>query len=356
MVAKRSNQEVDEAALAEMNAAAKAKNAVAAAVDAEAEVEGEDPGAAALVAKKAKKAVAAAVEAEAEVHEEDPEAFALAAKKAAKDAKRAAAAAAAEAEAAAPVAAAVEAEAEVEEEDLEAAALAAKKAAKKAKKAAAAAAVEAEAAALAAAKKAAAIAAAAKDVKMLAEGPRKRRRSADLAATGSEKAEADEAPPRRRRLSAAADAEIPTHWAVGVSVDSCNRVYWLPDGWTHGLKTTRSGMRKCFVDPAGKLHFHKAGIEKALGRKFPPNPKDAAKDAPTIPPPGHWPSGISAHAGPRLPWLPSAFGQGIKLRDGKKVNVFVGPEGTVYYHKAVVLKRNAKLPVAISGPTGEEVD
>jgi len=58
----------------------------------------------------------------------------------------------------------------------------------------------------------------------------------------------------------------PAHWPSGVRLDSARWVYWLPQGWGQGIKVTSGGKDlKCYVDPEGKLFYHKVDIEKALG-------------------------------------------------------------------------------------------
>lgn len=55
-------------------------------------------------------------------------------------------------------------------------------------------------------------------------------------------------------------------------------------------------------------------------------------------PPAHWPKeGLRVDLGSVVPWLPSGWGQGVKLTCVSHLKAFVSPKGKVYYHKHVVL-------------------
>jgi len=61
--------------------------------------------------------------------------------------------------------------------------------------------------------------------------------------------------------------EKPKHWPSNVRVDPSKWVYWLPENWGQGIKTTSSGKDlKCWVAPGSQLYYHKVDIEKRLGR------------------------------------------------------------------------------------------
>jgi len=64
-------------------------------------------------------------------------------------------------------------------------------------------------------------------------------------------------------------SETPAHWPSGVKIDLGKWVYWLPDDWKQGIKTTAKGTElKCYVTPNGKLYYHKVAIEKFLGKNL----------------------------------------------------------------------------------------
>mmetsp|Transcript_21131 Transcript_21131/g.48509 ORF Transcript_21131/g.48509 Transcript_21131/m.48509 type:complete len:391 (+) Transcript_21131:67-1239(+) len=62
--------------------------------------------------------------------------------------------------------------------------------------------------------------------------------------------------------------ELPDHWKHldATVVDPGKWVFWLPEGWGQGIRTTSGGKSlKCFISPEGKRYFHKKDIEKHLG-------------------------------------------------------------------------------------------
>jgi len=74
--------------------------------------------------------------------------------------------------------------------------------------------------------------------------------------------------------------EKPEHWPSNVRADPRKWVYWLPENWGQGLKTTSTGRDlRCYISPCGQLFYHKGDIEKRLGRALDtraPN-KDSSK-------------------------------------------------------------------------------
>jgi len=71
----------------------------------------------------------------------------------------------------------------------------------------------------------------------------------------------------------------PAHWPAGVRVDVGKPVYWLPEGWGQGVKTTCAAMLKCYVSPEGKMYYHRHVVEQIVGESLgkPDNPEAAIK-------------------------------------------------------------------------------
>lgn len=63
----------------------------------------------------------------------------------------------------------------------------------------------------------------------------------------------------------------PPHWPKGVRVDVGRPVYWLPQGWGQGIKTTCTARLVAFVSPEGKCCYHRYRVEEMLGRKLGPD-------------------------------------------------------------------------------------
>merc|ERR1712100_147557 len=71
-----------------------------------------------------------------------------------------------------------------------------------------------------------------------------------------------EAPPAK-------PTEAPPHWPENVVVDTAKWVSWLPDGWGQGIKTPAGKTsRRVYLNPEGKMYYHRVDIEKALGRSL----------------------------------------------------------------------------------------
>jgi len=65
----------------------------------------------------------------------------------------------------------------------------------------------------------------------------------------------------------------PAHWPPGVRVDLGKPVYWLPDGWGQGVKTTCVAKLIAFVSPEGKCYYHRHVVEQVCGENL-GRPKD----------------------------------------------------------------------------------
>lgn len=66
----------------------------------------------------------------------------------------------------------------------------------------------------------------------------------------------------------------PAHWPAGIRVDIKRPVFWLPEGWGQGVKTTCAAHLRCYISPESKVYYHKHVIEKLLGTKFGKVPAD----------------------------------------------------------------------------------
>lgn len=80
---------------------------------------------------------------------------------------------------------------------------------------------------------------------------------------------------RRERAPPGGWPKPPSHWPPGVRVDIRRPVYWLPEGWGQGVKTTCVTRLECFVSPEGKAYYHRHVVEQVHGEKLgrPDNPE-----------------------------------------------------------------------------------
>jgi len=58
----------------------------------------------------------------------------------------------------------------------------------------------------------------------------------------------------------------PRHWPEGVRVDIGRPVWWLPEGWGQGIKTTCASKLMCFISPEGKAYYHKHVVKEVAER------------------------------------------------------------------------------------------
>jgi len=65
----------------------------------------------------------------------------------------------------------------------------------------------------------------------------------------------------------------PKHWPAGVRVDIGRPVFWLPEGWGQGVKTTCATKLRCYISPEGTVYYHKHIVEEVSGQNF----KDAER-------------------------------------------------------------------------------
>lgn len=126
-----------------------------------------------------------------------------------------------------------------------------------------------------------------------------------------------------------------SHFPSSVKPDDPGKwVFWLPDGWGQGVKTTAGGKAlKCYVNPEGKMYYHKPDIEKSLGYKLEAKEKDvsASKGNPdnirtAVP---SWPAGG---------WLPTTWRIAFRRLPGQLHRIHIPPgqnEGFLYHRSCV---------------------
>jgi len=77
---------------------------------------------------------------------------------------------------------------------------------------------------------------------------------------------------RQQAVQQICPLEMPNHWprTAPIIVDTKRWVYWLPQGWGQGIKTTRNGgTLRCYVSPSGKLFYNRNDVGKACGAPLP---------------------------------------------------------------------------------------
>eukprot|EP00927_Polykrikos_kofoidii_P002987 TRINITY_DN11188_c0_g1_i1.p1 TRINITY_DN11188_c0_g1~~TRINITY_DN11188_c0_g1_i1.p1 ORF type:complete len:415 (-),score=69.67 TRINITY_DN11188_c0_g1_i1:169-1413(-) len=136
------------------------------------------------------------------------------------------------------------------------------------------------------------------------------------------------------------NVERPSNWPADTVVDTGKWVFWLPEGWMQGVRTSAAGKTlKCYFNPEGKRFWHRRDIEKALGYALPsvePAPvKDDGSarvklvtDPDAIP---HWPEDD---------WLPKDWRIGFRQLPSGLHRIHVPPnqEEGFCYHRASVLE------------------
>mmetsp|Transcript_113611 Transcript_113611/g.331966 ORF Transcript_113611/g.331966 Transcript_113611/m.331966 type:complete len:559 (+) Transcript_113611:45-1721(+) len=70
----------------------------------------------------------------------------------------------------------------------------------------------------------------------------------------------------------------PAHWPPGVRVHIGRPVYWLPEGWGEGVKTTCASKLRCYISPEGKAFYHRHIVEAVHGEKL-GRPSDSPEKA-----------------------------------------------------------------------------
>mmetsp|Transcript_44066 Transcript_44066/g.104272 ORF Transcript_44066/g.104272 Transcript_44066/m.104272 type:complete len:419 (+) Transcript_44066:76-1332(+) len=94
------------------------------------------------------------------------------------------------------------------------------------------------------------------------------------------KAQKEAAEAAKRAQVQLATTPKPAHWPADTRVDPAPKIFWLPEDWGQGLKTTISGKEmRCYIGPPPdcKRLFHKDKIELYLGRTLPKVPPPAPK-------------------------------------------------------------------------------
>lgn len=122
-------------------------------------------------------------------------------------------------------------------------------------------------------------------------------------------------------------------WPEGVVPEEGKWVFWLPDGWGQGVKTTSGGRPlKVYVSPSGKVFYHKVDVQNTFEQKLPEkdskpyshvNDVDLATFRPS------W---------PKKDWLPKDWFICYKKLPNRLCKCFVSPDQSGYaYHKFSVL-------------------
>lgn len=135
----------------------------------------------------------------------------------------------------------------------------------------------------------------------------------------------------------------PANWPHDTEVDVSKWVFWLPEGWIQGLRTSPAGKTlKCYFTPEGRRFWHKKDIEKLLGRELPklePPPKvedeegnkiarvKYVTDSDAIP---HW---------PEEDWLPKDFRILYRQLPSGLHTIYVPPgqDDGFLYHRHLVM-------------------
>lgn len=158
------------------------------------------------------------------------------------------------------------------------------------------------------------------------------------------------------------EPSLPDHWPANegfvLKVDCHKRVPWLPKEFGQGIKETSNGKTlQAYISPDGKLYYHKKDIEReySMDLSSTDNPEmdglgrlvewegagttDEDKLTVKLDAPAHWPADVVVDSGKRLSWLPADWGTGYRpTNTGKPLRVYISPEGTLRFHKQVIIK------------------
>lgn len=156
-----------------------------------------------------------------------------------------------------------------------------------------------------------------------------------------------ERPGRFMQKKPAKDLVTPANWPSDTVIDTTSKwVFWLPEGWQQGIRTSTAGkILKCYFTPEGKRFWHKKDIEKYLGYSLPtvepPAPKEEGEkakprtryvtDADAIP---LWPEDDDD-------WLPKDFKLAFRQLPSGLHRVFIPPgkeEEGFLYHRSTVME------------------
>jgi len=122
-------------------------------------------------------------------------------------------------------------------------------------------------------------------------------------------------------------------WPPNVVPDGATWVFWLPEGWGQGWKTTSGGKQlKCYIKPGGKLYYHKADIEKALGVKL--ASKEVVDDV--VGPNANVETAVPSWPG--LEWLPKDWRIAFRQLPSRLHRIYIPPdqeEGFCYHRSDV---------------------
>lgn len=154
-----------------------------------------------------------------------------------------------------------------------------------------------------------------------------------------------ERPTRIGKKKPMGDMQTPECWPKDTVIDNKSTwVFWLPEGWKQGIRTSIAGkILKCWFNPANKRFWHKKDIESHLGYALPtvepPAPKEDGEkakprvkyvtDADCIP---GWPEDEGD-------WLPKDFKIAFRQLPSGPHRIYIPPgkedEGFLYHRSLV---------------------
>lgn len=142
------------------------------------------------------------------------------------------------------------------------------------------------------------------------------------------------------------DLETPANWPKDTVIDTTSKwVFWLPEGWQQGIRTSLAGkILKCYFTPEGKRFWHKKDIEKYLGYALPtvePPAKEEGSDKAR--PRTRYvtdPDSIPGWPEDEDDWLPKDFKLAFRQLPSGLHRIFIPPgkeeEGFLYHKSAVI--------------------
>mmetsp|Transcript_55113 Transcript_55113/g.139187 ORF Transcript_55113/g.139187 Transcript_55113/m.139187 type:complete len:409 (+) Transcript_55113:90-1316(+) len=152
-----------------------------------------------------------------------------------------------------------------------------------------------------------------------------------------------ERPGRYQQKKPAKDLETPANWPKDTVIDRTSKwVFWLPEGWQQGIRTSVAGkILKCYFTPEGKRFWHKKDIEKYIGYSLPTVEPPAAKEEGAKPRTRYVtdPDAIPIWPEDEDDWLPKDFKIAFRQLPSGLHRIFIPPgreqEGFLYHRSTV---------------------